>query len=346
MKKNKLLFLMLILVITIFTSKGVYAESINVSLDYLSYNNGSRNLWAYKHINNRDDPYYKIRANSNVAYCMEVGADLDPKYPYDSDAGLTLDSYLEGKVSTSKKANLIKQLNNYLYFGYKAGDTYSDDNEAVRYELATQKLIWDAIYDAGYRTDHYTKNMVYYLGEYPLDAENQPRHTPYTASLGDVAVQTEMNAINSKINTYKKTPSFCSSSVKLEIALGETATYTDSNKVLSKFQVTCSDGIKCEVDGNKLTVTAKKVGADHKITFTKSGSGTGAKVYAVSGQQAIIIGGGEVAPVSCDFGIDTYENVQTGSFQVLLFSLIGLASFFVGYTIFATRNKKDTNQSA
>ena len=343
MKKNIILFSILVLALSVFVAEKVSAESINVSLDYLSYNNGTRNLWVYKHISGNGDPYYKIRANSNVAYCTEVGADLDPKYPYDSTTGLTLESYLEGKVDASKKDNLIKQLNNYLYFGYKTGDTYSDTNEAARYELATQKLIWDAIYDAGYRTEHYNKGMTYFLGEYPLDADNQPHYTPYSAKLGDVAVQTEMNAITSKISAYKKTPSFCSSSVKLEIAVGETATYTDTNKVLSKFSINCSDGIKCEVNGNELKVTAKEVGADHKITFTKSGGGTGAKIYAATGQQAIIIGGGEVAPVSCDFGVDTYENVQTGSFKVLIFSLLGLASFFVGYTIFATRTKKETN---
>lgn len=343
MKKNKILFLMMILVLASFTTKSVLAAEINVSLDYLKYNNGERNLWVYKHISGDGDPYYKIRANSQAAYCVEVGADLNPQYSYNSDAGLTLESFLEGKVDASKKSNLITQLNNYLYFGYKAGDSYSDDNEAARYELATQKLIWDAIYDAGYRTEHYNKNMTYFLGEYPLDAEGHPSRTPYSAKLGDVAVQTEMNAVKSKISAYKKTPSFCSSNVKLEIALGETATYTDSNKVLSKFKINCSDGIKCEVDGNNLKVTAKKVGADHKITFTKNGAGEGAKIYTSANQQAIIIGEGKTAPVTCDFGVDTYENVQTGSFKALIFSLVGLISFFVGYTIFATKTKKETN---
>lgn len=343
MKKNKILFLTLILVLASFTTKNVWAAEINVSLDYLRYNNGERNLWVYKHISGDGDPYYKIRANSQIAYCIEAGADLDPRYPYNSDAGLTLESYLEGKVDASKQSNLIKQLNNYLYFGYKDGDSYSDDNEAARYELATQKLIWDAIYDAGYRTEHYNKNMTYFLGEYPLDAEGHPSRTPYSAKLGDVAVQAEMNAIKSKISTYKKTPSLCSSSTKLEIAVGETATYTDTNKVLSKFKINCSNGIKCEVNGNNLKVTATKVGADHKITFTKTGAGEGAKIYAAPNQQAIVIGEGKADSVSCQFGVDTYENVQTGSFKLLITSVACLVSFFVGYTIFAIKTKKEIN---
>ena len=346
MKKNRILFFMLILVLTVFTTRKVYADYVNVSLDYLSYNNGERNLWVYKHISG-DDPYYKIRAGGEVSYCMEVGVDLDPRYPYDSTTAITLESFLEGKVDESKKESLIKKINNYLYFGYKTGDTYSDDNQATKYELATQKLIWDAIYDAGYRTSNYTKSMVYYLGEYPLDANNEPRFTPYSAKIGDdLSVTTEMNAIKSKINNYTKTPSFCSSSVKLEIAVGETATYKDTNKVLSNFTVNCSDGIKCQVSGNELKVTANKVGADHQITFTKTGGGAGAKIFNAAGQQAIVLGEGKVAPVSCEFGVDTYENVETGSAQLIIFALVGVVSFFVGYTVFLGRVKKGTDQSA
>jgi hypothetical protein len=44
-------------------------------------------------------------------------------------------------------------------------------------------------------------------------------------------------------------------------------------KVLSKFNVDCSDDIKCIVDENNLIVAHKKVDTNHKITFTKSGDG-------------------------------------------------------------------------
>jgi len=34
------------------------------------------------------------------------------------------------------------------------------------------------------------------------------------------------------------------------------------------------------------------------------------------------------------------ENVQTGGFKILIISIPCLVSFFAGYTIFLTRNKK------
>lgn len=306
-----------ILVAFFFMTSSPHAEVQNTYLTEMKDSNGQK---IYRNFNGQQERQLSIEigphsSTTTTAYCIDVGATLGDRAPI-SQLNENLESYLTRMLNNKEKAvKVTKKINEYIQFGYKYNGQNSD-----KYLIATQKLIWDELYNAGYRQNYYSNNVY------------------FTAGGNDYDISAEESKIKSNINNYYKTPSMCSSTTKLEIAIGETATYEDTNKVLSNYKVNCDEGLVCEIKENTLKVTANSEGAEYKITFTKNGlSGTSNIIYQRSNEQAILVNATPIEAVSCQFGIDTYKNVQTSGMKIIYIAVIGLFSGIMAYIAYYTK---------
>lgn len=235
----------------------------------------------------------------------------------------------------SKSQALANEINQYAAFGYGHGGRTS-----AKYLLATQLLIWEAITESGF---YYSE---YYSGRTGLGKIDLLEDIHFITDKDDyesrIDLSAEINAIKNAIRTHGNTPSFCSSTNKLEIGVGETTTYTDKNGVLAQFKINCSENLTCTNKGNDLTVKAEKEGSDNKITFTKEGSGEISALYRKDEEQGFIINTGSIEGVSCDFGIDTIKNQETADIRIVYIMLGALFCFVVAFVTNYT--KKSLNE--
>ena len=258
-------------------------------------------------------------SQTKVGYCLDFDKKLDDKVPvFSLDGGLQ--EYIKSIINDENKAKEVTQkINQYITFGY----LYNNQN-SIKFRIATQKLIWDELYYAGYRQDQYSPDITFSAGGNNYDIKN------------------EENTIKNNIKNYYKTPSLCSNQTKIELAVGETATYEDTNGVLSLYNVSCDDGLTCSKEGNKLTITANSEALSQNITFTKSGlSGEGTMVYRKEkAQQAVLVSNESIDGISCNFGVDSYVNVKTAEPNLILTVAIAIIAIFSAYTyLFEIQNE-------
>ena len=263
-------------------------------------------------------------------FCIDFGMPVEIGT---SETPESLKTYFQNVLTESESEELIKKLIRYTTFGYGKEGRNSD-----RYYLATQQLIWQAISDTGFYESDFYYNRV-------KDYQAKTRIEDFKWIVGDetniLDISNEINSILNSINNYYKTPSFCSSQNKIEIEVGESAQFTDNNNVLSLYEVKCDTGISCETNGNKLKVTALDEASSQRITFSKAPSGTENLVYRVPGKQGIITNQGALEPISCEFGIDSFKNVQTSDAKILYVITIGLFCGIMAYIAYYTKKSLD-----
>ena len=339
MKKNiKSKTLLTLLALTLNTSV-VFAESKTIQTDMIEYDStaliksnpdiktateGNYNI-VLKGKSESTEAWYLHFSTGEAVYCLEYGVNLDHNATL-TNQNKSLAEYLGSETLSNK-------IQEYMYFGYGS----NSNRKNTVYYLATQTLIWEAMNDAGKGNDA--------LKDFAADKYQ------YRFSKGDTNNTT---TLNSKINEAKQTiladikkysviPSFCNSSEKLEIAVDESATFEDKNNVLANYTVNCSEGIKCETNGNKLKVTALSENKAQAITFTKKGDNKGKSIiYGATGQQTVATSVGKIAPVSCKFGVDTYKQVQTSDAKIVMVIMIAFMGGALAYVAYYT--KKSLNE--
>lgn len=267
-----------------------------------------------------------INDKEKIGFCVDFGVDIDVG---DAKIYKIKDYFVQG-IGEAAATELSKKLIEYIRFGYGTNGRTSE-----KYYLATQQLIWEAISDSGFYASDY-----YYNASGKKLEKLRIKNYRWAIDNGETVLDlsNEINAIKSSINNYYKTPSFCSSQEKIEIEVGETAEYTDKNNILSKFDINCESGIECQVDGNKLKVTAINEAGSNKITFTKKDdNGTESYIYKHGEGQSAIAESGTLEPVSCEFGIDSFKNEKTADVQILYVITIGLFCGIMAYIAYYTK---------
>jgi len=301
-------------------TKNVYGSTANITKSYLKDDSGQ---WVYKNNNGITGQQVKIivkdtsKTEEQIGYCIDAGKALDGGEYHTTNESLY--EYLNKEINNEEKTKTaIKNINEYIYFGYE----YNNQN-SFEYYLATQKLIWDELYNAGHSQDAYNPNTYFYTDS------------------GKIDISDEINTIKNTINNYYKLPSLCSNHSKLEIAVGETSEYTDNNKVLTNYKVSCSEGLICESNENTLKVTATKEGNEQRINFSKTIQGEALTLYEQENKQPVIVNRGELEPISCEFGIDTYKNVQTSDMKIVYIITVGLFCGVMAYITYYTKKTLD-----
>lgn len=315
--KNKIKQIIFLFITFFISSENVFGV-MNTYITEMTDSNGQK---IKRHFNGKTDRQLSIgigehSSNTDLGYCIDVGADLGDKKPI-SQLDISLEKYLTEAFNDSAKAKSVtNKINQYIQLGYK----YNGQNSS-KYFLATQKLIWDELYNAGYRKEHYGNDVYFTAGEERYD------------------IATEEAKIKNNVINYYKTPSMCSQNSKLEIAVGETKTYEDTYKVLSNYEVICEEGLTCEIEENTLKVTANMETKSKKIKFHKKGiEGTDNIIYKREGEQAVLVNAKPLDSVSCEFGVDSYTNAKTSDSKIIAVIMIGILSATIVYIII-TKNQ-------
>ena len=208
--------------------------------------------------------YTLYEVDGEVAYCIE------PNIPEGTN-------YNQGTWEQTGLSNDIKE--RILLTGYY-GYTYPG-HQTLKYRAATQGLIWDTIVGSGAHTTFWTERW---------------------ASGSQFNVDAEQNEINNLIAHHYDRPSFNGGVYKAQV--GETITLTDTNGVLSKFNVSVS-GANYNVDGNTLTITPTTSGAITLNLTKNTPYDTGYKLFIGDGIQNMFVPG-TLDPVRAAVRINSY----------------------------------------
>ncbi|MBR1936726.1 MAG: Cys-Gln thioester bond-forming surface protein [Bacilli bacterium] len=201
-----------------------------------------------------------------VAYCIE------PNVP----EGVT---YNQGDYSATGLSDSYKE--RLLLIGYY-GYTYPG-HQTEQYRMATQGLLWDTIIGNGANTQFTTARW----------------------GAGNVMdISAEKAEINRLIEHHYDVPSFNTGVYKVQV--GETLTLTDTNNLLSQFDVSVS-GANYNIDGNTITIVPTQSGKID-VSFTKKMPYTTSyKLFVGDGIQNMMVPG-MVDPVIAKIRINSYSS--------------------------------------
>lgn len=202
--------------------------------------------------------------DGEVAYCIEPNVPEGVEYPQTS--------YEATGLPNSIKERLLL----IGYYGY----TYPG-HQTIQYRAATQGLIWDTIIGEGAHTNFTTARY----------------------SEGAVLnVSNEQAEIERLIAHHYDKPSFNGETYTLQV--GETITLTDTNNILSNYDVSV-DGADFSINGNNLTITPTKSGDITLRMIKKIEYSSKYKIFSGDGIQNMMVAGG-VDPVVASIKVNAY----------------------------------------
>lgn len=193
-------------------------------------------------------------------YCIDEGTYLEPGALAGlSDTGSGAAGVTWATLTTNQRFQI--QTLGWLSFNNSQTSAAGDTNMY----LAAQCLVWDISTGNGLPASSgssaYNPN---HLGEGADQAwyEATPSYDPAT-------MVSDMDFLLAQYQNFLKTPAFNASNQTIH--LGQTATFTDSNKVLSAYSnLTSTNGLKPSISGNTLTVTPTQAGTG-TVTLSNGG---------------------------------------------------------------------------
>jgi len=270
-----------------------------------------------------------------VAYCIEFGIEL----VWGSSEGQNLFEYFSNVIGAKKAEELISTISLYARYGYGGVEGRKTD----KYFLATQQLIWQAISDTGfYASDFYKGRADSVAGTsfVPTKISNLRWVTVSSNNsvISEIDISSELSAIKKSVSNYYITPSFCSMKELVEFELGETVSLKDNNNVLKNYKVVCDEGLDCKTNGNELTIKDIADAGNKGIYFVKDKvSSTNNYIYRHNGTQGLIVDPGTIEEISCQFGVNSFQNVKTADFKIMFTVAAGLLSGVAAYIIYSSR---------
>lgn len=202
--------------------------------------------------------------DGDVAYCIEPGVPEGVEYPETDWDATNLPSSIKERV---------------LLLGYY-GYTY-EGHQTTEYRAATQGLIWSTIIGGGNRVDFTTERW---------------------GAGSKLDISSEEAEIERLISHHYDKPSFNGGTFTAQV--GETIELTDTNNILSKFDISV-DGADFSVNGNKLTITPTKNGDITLKMVKKMDYSSNYKIFSGDGIQDMLVAGA-VDPVVASAKINAY----------------------------------------
>ena len=267
--KKMLLILFALLFFTIFLE--AYAVSYNGKLYEIHHPNSGFTVFADEGLDLMDYNSWIIKSSidNRVYYCIEPETKLDGSSK-GSHSMITGDKNIvnNSKLTTSKfdKIKLI------AYYGYGYKDNNVDHTSKKWYGI-TQVMIWRIM----------RPNLTW---TFKSSRNASPNKNLYIKEVAE---------INKLVKEHLVKSSFASK--KYKIMLGESIELDDSNKVLSNYNLVSSlKNIEVIRSGNKLKLTAIKIGSD-KLTYKKSSRTTESfALFSSLNYQDIISVGNPIIP--------------------------------------------------
>lgn len=164
--------------------------------------------------------YETYTMDGKTVYCIEPGVDI------------TTTSYLgyDGFQASPYSPEINKKIELIGHYGYDY-----PGHQTLRYRMAAQALIWETT--GGQIVEFWTKASGW--GDY-------------------INIDAEKNEIMRLVNSHYNKPSFNGSTQ--EAVIGKEIKITDTNNVLSEYEVYSSDNLSVRIEGNSIYVTPLKVG--------------------------------------------------------------------------------------
>ena len=235
----------------------------NVSASTLTYD--FTGYWYERSDNGADYSSWRLedyKVDGNIAFCIEPGI------PEGTDQYRQVDWSATGLSNEVKQKVLL-----YSYYGYQ----YTG-HQNLNYRAATQALIWESI-----------------LGGNTRVSFNTARYGAGTS----INVDAERAEIERLVNSHYVKPSFNGTTITSQV--GIPTTLTDTNNVLSNYEVYASNGAEISINGNQLTITPTQIGTVNLTFVKKQIYSRSYLVYFADGYQNMI-SGGNIDPVF--FGIN------------------------------------------
>ncbi|MBE6156378.1 MAG: hypothetical protein E7161_01350 [Firmicutes bacterium] len=223
-------------------------------------------------------------------YCIAPGeiwySTKDYTFIYPSDE-LALDKINNTQdksqnILTQEKLNLISQ---YAYYGYG----YGNHNSNV-YIIATQMLIYRVFENQVFTNINCANGECYKI--------NDP-----------TAVATAMKEIQELVDKHFSRPSFHSTSHK--IAVGESITLTDTNNVISTYEVESCTNCNATIQDNNLIITATNVG-EIELNLKKPDAYENELMFLASSESQNMLVPGNLDPVIAN----VYGESYSGDFEL------------------------------
>ena len=140
-------------------------------------------------------------------------------------------NYTVGDMSNTNYSNEQKlKMLLIAYYGYDY-----PNHQTLNYRLATQALLWE------------------HTGNYSVSYSTQ-RWGAGT----NIDVSAERNTIMNLVNSHYVKPSFNGQTITMKV--GDKITLTDTNNVLSNYDVIMSNNAEYQINGNNITIRATNVG--------------------------------------------------------------------------------------
>lgn len=195
--------------------------------------------------------------DGNRAFCIEPGIQEGTN------------QYREISFDQINLPNDVKQkVLLYSYYGYQ----YSG-HQTQGFSAATQALIWEAI-----------------LGDNTHVSYNTARYGAGTA----YNVDNEKNVIKDLVAHHYDKPSFNNTTVTTQV--GKSVTLTDTNNVLSNYDVYASNGAEISINGNQLTINPTQIG-EVNLQFVKKQIYSRSYLVYYADNYQNMISGGNIDPV-------------------------------------------------
>ena len=164
--------------------------------------------------------YNTYTMNGKVVYCIEPGIDIST-HAYIGEGGFINSPYSE---SVNKQLELIG------HYGYDY-----PGHQTMRYRMATQSLIWELV--GGQIIEFWTE-----MGGYG----------------SHININYERNQIMNLVNSHYNKPSFNGTSI--EAVIGQEYKITDTNGLMSEYQIYNSNNMSVRIEGNDIYVTPQATG--------------------------------------------------------------------------------------
>ena len=202
--------------------------------------------------------------DGQIAYCIEP----------DTDEGMPL--YLGNWSATGFSASTVERIQLVAYYGY----TYPG-HQTQKYRAATQAMLWEAALGSGshvqYSSERYSEGTAY-------------------------DVSSERAEIERLIANHYKKPSFNGHVSTAQV--GETIKLTDTNGVLSNYNVSVS-GANYSISGNTLSITPTKDGSITLSMSKKQPYSSPFKLFIGDGVQNMVVPG-TIDPVTAAVRVNAY----------------------------------------
>lgn len=240
----KRMFLVLFILLSFAIFLEVDAASYNGKLYEVHHPNSGFTVFASESLGFMDYNSWIIKSSvdNRVYYCIEPETKLDGASK-GSHSMITGDkNIISNSKLTTSKFDKVKLL---AYYGYGYKDNNVNHTSKKWYGI-TQVMIWRIM----------RPNLTW---TFKSSRNASPNENLYNK---------EVSEINKLVKEHLIKPSFASK--KYKIMLGKSIEINDTNKVLSNYNLSNSlKNVKVTRNGNKLKITALKIGSD-KLTYKKS----------------------------------------------------------------------------